>query len=174
MCSLCGSPHPFSQHCLCPSMALSWNELRADHKVVLLFDSLNEEDLQTPIACRFCDAIFYDNKSLLNHFHSHFHQDGAYNGRLLFGSSVPPRNSSSFISLQPNWSSNFNSGPSGPLYLRSPVRLTSADMYNSEPTTQSTFRLPTAPGTSTSQSIRPITIVFSAKDQQKIKLFNLG
>ncbi|KAL8481070.1 hypothetical protein ACS0TY_027018 [Phlomoides rotata] len=184
-------------------MALSWNELRDDHKIVVLLETLeNEKDQQALIACRFCDEIFFDNKSLLNHFQSHFHRDGACNGRILAGSSVPPENSSNSISRssecthssnmpnlslgkssvpsfsqivqlrrgstltdhifasQPNWSLNFNSRftsePTGPLDLRSPIRLTSADIFTSDTTTRSTSNFPTAPGTSTSQSIRQL------------------
>ncbi|KAL8481069.1 hypothetical protein ACS0TY_027018 [Phlomoides rotata] len=182
-------------------MALSWNELRDDHKIVVLLETLeNEKDQQALIACRFCDEIFFDNKSLLNHFQSHFHRDGACNGRILAGSSVPPENSSNSISRssecthssnmpnlslgkssvpsfsqivqlrrgstltdhifasQPNWSLNFNSRftsePTGPLDLRSPIRLTSADIFTSDTTTRSTSNFPTAPGT-TGLPLRP-------------------
>lgn len=157
------------------SMALSSNE-RIDE--VFHNEGLeNEKDRQARIACRFCHQIFSDNNGLLTHFQSHFHQDGAFNGRLQVGSSVNASNSNSidardhvaremtnlplgnsrspsFVS-QPNWSSNFNSRfasrPAGPLDLRSPVGPTSADIFTSEPTARlrSTFHCPTPPGSFT-------------------------
>ncbi|KAL6522779.1 hypothetical protein OROHE_016626 [Orobanche hederae] len=63
-------------------MATSWDELTTDHKIVFLLESLvqKQDELPlTPIACRLCDEIFFDNKSLVHHFQSHFHPDGTFN-----------------------------------------------------------------------------------------------
>lgn len=83
-------------------MALSWSELSIDHKIVFLLESLVNEQVQhqqVPIACRLCDEIFFDNKSLINHFQSHFNRDGTnFNRRPLVGSFVSPGNGTNFIS----------------------------------------------------------------------------
>lgn len=74
-------------------MARSWSELSIDHKIVFLLESLvkeQEKETVPPIACRICDQIFIKNKSLVNHYQSHFHKDGTFNPRSLFGSSVSP------------------------------------------------------------------------------------
>ncbi|GER52235.1 C2H2-like zinc finger protein [Striga asiatica] len=72
-------------------MARSWDELRADHKLVFLLESLvQKQKQQTPIACRLCDEIFFDNKALLNHFQSHFHPDGTFNPNSLIRNFVLP------------------------------------------------------------------------------------
>lgn len=62
-------------------MSLSWNELGADHKIVFLFESLaNEQHQQSPVACRVCEKVFFDNTSLLEHFLSHYNHDGTLKG----------------------------------------------------------------------------------------------
>ncbi|KAL6532445.1 hypothetical protein OROGR_014415 [Orobanche gracilis] len=63
-------------------MASSWDELTTHHKIVFLLESLvqNRDQLPlTPVACRLCDEIFFDNKRLVHHFQSHFHPDGTLN-----------------------------------------------------------------------------------------------
>ncbi|KAL3648743.1 hypothetical protein CASFOL_005146 [Castilleja foliolosa] len=61
-------------------MARSWDELSPDHKFVHLLESVvQKQDQRTPIACRVCDEIHFDTKSLMIHFQSHLHPNGTFN-----------------------------------------------------------------------------------------------
>ncbi|KAG8369870.1 hypothetical protein BUALT_Bualt14G0058500 [Buddleja alternifolia] len=74
-------------------MAPSWNEISSDQKLVFLVEGLlNDKDPDTPMACRICDQIFPDNKSLVDHFQSHFHQGETSNPRSQVGSFTSPEN----------------------------------------------------------------------------------
>ncbi|KAL3626472.1 hypothetical protein CASFOL_030021 [Castilleja foliolosa] len=50
-----------------------------DRSWFLLESIVQKQDQPTPIACRACDEIFFDKKSLMNHFQSHLHPDGTFN-----------------------------------------------------------------------------------------------
>ncbi|KAH6809033.1 hypothetical protein C2S51_026816 [Perilla frutescens var. frutescens] len=156
------------------AMALSWDELSADHKIVFLLESLaNEQHQQSPIACRVCDKIFLDNTSLLEHFLSHFNQDGTLKGRQHVESSV--RNSVAHgntepcawgsvspnmpnlslghgtLAAQPHPSSNFHArfaSHTAGLHPRHPIR-PGPDFFTPDTNKQSNFGFrPSDPGTS--------------------------
>ncbi|PIN07163.1 hypothetical protein CDL12_20276 [Handroanthus impetiginosus] len=90
-------------------MAMPWSKLSADQKIAYLIENLSEkQDQQKPIACSLCDQIFFDNRSLLNHFQSHFHRDGASNQRPLVGNFVSPENGTNFFSSSSQYTNSLS------------------------------------------------------------------
>ncbi|KAL3626471.1 hypothetical protein CASFOL_030020 [Castilleja foliolosa] len=79
-------------------MARSWDELNLDQSARLLLESLRRSQTQeTPIACRLCDKIFPDNRSLLTHFQGHCLPDGSFHSHSFFRNTVPQFNHSPFL-----------------------------------------------------------------------------